>query len=78
MGSLVDAKKAIKKAKKEIYEAEEATETAQKEVLKISEKIKSPKKKSLGKVALELEKAVCAAEESCESTDEAEFEIERI
>jgi RNA-binding protein YlmH len=66
---------ALKKAKKEILEAEKATHKAHEEVVDVAIISKGIKRKKLGDVARDLEKATHLAAESCESTEEAEIKF---
>lgn len=66
---------AIKKAKKEIKEAEEATDHAYEKVIVVAKSSKGVNRKKLVGVAGNLEKATHLAAESCESTEEAEYKF---
>jgi hypothetical protein len=67
--------RAIKKAKKETKEAEEAVDKAQEKVIEVAKISKGKKKKKLTGATRDLEKAVHAAADSCEATEEAEYKI---
>ncbi len=65
----------VKKAKKEIKEAEKFMEVAQEDVVDVAEVTKGEQKQKLTSAAKDLEKAVHSAGESCEATEEAEVKI---
>ena len=65
----------VKKAKKEIKEAEKFMEVAQEDVVDVAEATKGKQKQKLTGAAKDLEKAVHSAGESCEATEEAEVKI---
>jgi len=65
----------VKKAKKEIKEAEKFMEVAQEDVVDVAEITKGKPKHKLTNAARDLEKAVHSAGESCEATEEAEVKI---
>jgi len=69
---------AVKKAKKEVREAEEATYDAQTKVVEAAITLKGMKKKNLTDVARDLEKANYLVAESCESTEEAEWKLKNM
>lgn len=73
-----DIEKSVKKAKKEIREAEEFTDRAKDKVVSVAKKEKGKKKRVFTKAARDLEKAVYSAGESCEATEEAEAEIKKV
>jgi|WetSurMetagenome_2_1015567.scaffolds.fasta_scaffold1366150_2 hypothetical protein len=70
-----EANLAVEKAKKEIREAEKAITNAQNEVFEVAEISKGKKKIGFTHATRDLEKAVHLAEESSESTQEADFKV---
>jgi len=71
-------KKSVRKAKKEILEAERAIDDAHGKVVDVAEELKGEKKKKFTRAAKDLEKANYSAGESCEATEEAEEEIRKV
>lgn len=65
----------VKKAKKEIKEAEKFMGVAQEEVVDVAKATKGEQKQKLTSAAKDLEKAVHSAGESCEATEEAEVKV---
>ena len=70
-----DTAKLVKKAKKEILEAEEAIDDAHENVVGVAKNLKGKKKNNFIRAAKDLEKANYSASESCEATEEAEIKI---
>jgi len=73
-----DVGKSVKKAKKEILEAEEAIDEAHEKVVDVAEELKGKEKEKFTNAAKDLEKANYSAGESCEATEEAEIKIKSL